>query len=182
MQNLEIEVKHPADKISLHDFKLLMMEYGLRDEFKYAESTDFYYWKGDTFIRHRIGTGKKSEITVKAKTEEENNVVRLEENIPVDSAPEIVTRVSNMARILGLKKTFNLWKAAHIYYDTDVIVAYYTIYKDKETHSFIEIEAKEGIGKDRAMQIIEIWEKKLAPLGVSCDNRIDKSLFEMFKE
>lgn len=179
--NYEIEVKHPADHVSLHDFKLLMIELGLRDKFFCAESTDYYYWKNDTFIRHRIGVGKKSEFTVKAKTEEDNNIIRLEENIPIDGTSDIVAKVKNTAKILGLKKSFELFKSAHVYKDEEAIIAYYTIYKDGKASSFIEIEAKEGLSKDRAMQVIEICEKKLAPLGISCDNRVNESLFEMFR-
>ena len=151
MNNYEIETKYKADEIDIHDFKLLMIEYGFRDEFKYAESTDYYYWKDETFIRHRIGNGRKSEITVKAKTEQKNNLIRLEENIPVDSAPEIITRVKNMANILGFTNSFEIFKMAQIYKTDSCVIAYYTIYKNKQTYSFLEIEANEGLSQEKAL-------------------------------
>lgn len=184
---LEIEAKYRADKIDRLKFK----ELGISlkpSSFLYVESDDTYYTKSDTeFLRYRAADqntkSKRSELTFKKKHINHNNLVRTEVNLRVDAnTPETVKA---FAEGLGYFFNFSITKFCDIYFYEDADIVYYSV-RDEEGkyQSFMEIEVMEGYAKsqEHAKQILTKYEKLLEPLGIVAQNRLRKSLFEMYRK
>lgn len=188
IEYLEIEVKFRADEIDRLQFKEIVKSLNPK-EFLYIESTDVYFLKSDTeFLRYRMSADntkdKRAELAFKKKHSEDNNIIRTEVNLRVDNnKPELV---QTFVEGLGYKKNFLVTKICDIYRMEDAFIVYYSVKEpqDKEYQSFIEIETLEGkvASTDEAWEIIRKYEKLLEPLGITPQNRLKKSLFEMFKK
>lgn len=184
---LEIESKYRADKIDRLKFKELGNSLNPKN-FLYVESDDTYYTKSETeFLRYRAADkntkSKRSELTFKKKTARNNNLVRVEVNLRVDTnTPETV---KEFAEGLGYKFNFQITKYCDIYYYDDADIVYYSV-RDEEGkyQSFMEIEVMEGYAKsqEEAKAILSKYEKLLEPLGITYQNRLRKSLFEMYRK
>lgn len=182
---LEIETKYDAEEIDRLEFKTLM-ETLQPKTFLYVEGTDEYYVKGvDDFLRYRMAVkhidDKRSELTFKKKSIANNNNVRTEVNLRIDlNTPELV---SAFCEGLGYKRNFSVYKMCDIYFFDDANLVYYDVMSDsRKTGSFVEIEASEDIGltEEQAWEVVQKYEKILAPLGISAQKRKRLSLFEMF--
>jgi adenylate cyclase class IV len=194
VQFIEVETKYRADDIALHDFHTLMQKFGLDtpERFLYVSSNDIYFVKGEEFLRYRTG-GERREFTYKRKSEDKNNFYRLELNVPAPDSVFIAEKFADDC--LGFKRNFDIHKTCWIYHADDAILVYYTVTdKDGNKANFIEIEVKEDLvisnddgthrhlTKDEAWAIITKWEKELSALGISPQNRLRKSLFEMYRQ
>lgn len=187
MKNLEIEVKFNADGIDRLAFKDLVKSLNPND-FLYVESTDTYYLKNEiNFLRYRASAenskSRRAELTFKKKHNENHNIIRTEVNLRVDSnSPETV---QDFAEGQGYKKNFIIWKACDIYYFDDCNLVYYSVKDESNVYShFIEIEVLEGLPEteEQGWEILRKYEKLLEPLGITYKNRLNKSLFEMYKK
>lgn len=88
---------------------------------------------------------------------------------------------------LGYVKNFKIYKMCWIYWTKDVNVVYYVVFNEdfQEVGRFMEIEAnqdKEWESEEQAMNAVLDMEQKFAGLGISPQNRLKKSLFEMFRK
>jgi adenylate cyclase class IV len=182
---LEIETKYDASDIDRIKFKNLLKSMSPKS-FLYVESTDIYYSKDDDFIRYRMppetDKSKRSELTLKKKTTEGNNVVRKEINLRVDqNDPSIIEA---FCEALGYKKNFSVYKICDIYFFDDADIVFYTVLdENKKSANFLEIEVNEelDISKEEAKEIIIKYEKLLAPLGINAQKRMKKSLWEIYR-
>lgn len=189
----EFEVKFRIDGEKLFQWKDLVSSLDGLKEFIYAESDDIYYTRDlganvdYEFIRYRFSTTTKerrAELTIKSKTHDNNNIKRSETNIRVDGNDKFF--IESFVNGLGFTKNFRIRKpGVHIYRFKDATLPFYTVMdeNDKVEH-FIEIEVNEDIihnltEKD-AWDIIRKYEEILKPLGITAQNRLRLSLFEMY--
>lgn len=184
---LEIETKYRADKIDRLKFKEIGNSLNPKS-FLYVESDDTYFVKSETeFLRYRDRDkntkSKRTELTFKKKTKDHNNLVRVEVNLRVDmNTPETVKA---FAEGLGYQFNFRITKICDIYYYDDADIVYYSVRdEDGKYQSFMEIEVLEGhaTSQEHAKQILTKYEKLLEPLGIVPQNRLRKSLFEMYRK
>lgn len=185
----EFETKYRVDGSLVYAFKQLIKE--KLPEYKesiYIESDDIYYVKGDEFLRYRFADDKKikrSELTYKKKTVDAHNIIRKEVNLRVDHNDK--DTVTAMAEALGFEKNFRISKIVHIYVYEDATLPFYSVIaEDGKIDHFMEIEVDESLipslTKEEAMDIIKKYESLLAPLGISAQKRLRKSLFEMYRK
>lgn len=183
---VEFEVKFRVDDPKLlWDFKLLVENSFVSKEFLYVQSDDIYYVNGpNEFIRYRFsGTDKRSELTIKRKTGMGNNIIREETNLRVDTND--FATVENFIKQLGYRFNFRINKQCHIYHGEECSLVFYSV-RDLETNKlahFIEIEVTEGAGftETESWAIIKKYESLLAPLGVTAQKRLRKSLYEIYR-
>jgi hypothetical protein len=72
---------------------------------------------------------------------------------------------------------------ADIYFFEDANIVYYTVTSDRnEQAAYVEIEANEvkGLTEEQGWEIVQKYEKILAPLGITAQKRKRLSLFEMY--
>jgi predicted adenylyl cyclase CyaB len=184
---LEIETKYDATDIDRIKFKVLAR--GLNPtRFIYGEGTDIYFIKAaDDFLRYRMpmvnSDDKRSELTFKKKSTKNNNMIRTEVNLRIDM--NNAELVSAFCEGIGYKKNFSVYKMFDIYFFEDANIVYYSVLDDTgKTANFIEIEASEEIGltEDKAWEVVQKYEKLLAPMGISAQKRKKLSLFEMYRK
>jgi len=186
-QFLEIECKYDANSIDRLEFKQLAESLNPKS-FTYVESSDIYYVNKDgLFLRYRMPVKNmddpRAELTPKIKHTDRNNIVRTESNLRVDlNSPE---RVENFCNCLGFERNFSIYKLCEIYrYDSATLVYYIVRDEDGKHQNFLEIEADEETTEteEQGMEIIQKYEKLLAPLGINAQKRKRLSLFEMYKQ
>lgn len=183
---LEIETKYDAENINRMDFKNLARSFSPKN-FVYVESTDIYFSKGDEFVRYRMPPetekSKRAELTLKKKHISGNNVVRTEVNLRVDQNDQAT--VTAFCEGLGYKKNFSIYKICDIYFFDDADIVFYTVLdEENKSRNFLEIEVDENldIPEEEAKEILTKYEKMLAPLGLTAQKRLRKSLWEMYRK
>lgn len=198
----EIETKYAADGLGFKAFGEAVASYsGLYERlpvilgfvFKEVESPDYYfdkdYSQDQTILRYRRGD-KSAEFTVKNKLSPVNNYVRNETNLKLKNSKselEDINVAKNFASCLGFKAAFSIYKRCHIYYFTGYNVVYYEVYNtDRQfLNSFIEIEVDDVQNSDISFELLETIESEMnkrLPKFISKDKRIDKSLYELFRD
>ena len=190
MEFIEFETKYRVEGDLVYKFKqLIEQDYPDFEEFLYVQSDDIYYVdKNDDFLRYRFSNSKKNkrkEITFKKKIGNTDNIIRKEINLRVDYNDK--ETVEAMAEVLGFKKNFRISKISHIYEFKDATLPFYSVIdEDGKIDHFIEIEVNEDlipkITEEEAWEIIKKYEQVLAPLGISPQKRLKKSLFEIYKK
>jgi predicted adenylyl cyclase CyaB len=187
LEFIEFEVKFKVDGSLVYDFKKLAQTLPELSEFIYLESDDIYYVKGDEFIRHRFDPKNlqgRQELTYKRKRDS-NNIYRTENNVRCDG--NSIESVAAFCNNLGFARNFKISKYVHIYRFPEVTLPFYTVIDEngQMTH-FMEIEINEdnlhGLTEDQCWEIISKWEKILAPLGVTPQKRMKRSLFELYRK
>ncbi len=191
----ELEYKYKADDVKLTDFVKLMSKLNVVRKLDIS-SWDTYYTKGpNEFVRFRHSTDP--ELTIKRKVKDANNWQRIEVDLPVDDSRITDEKVDNFLSLLEYQKNFKIYKSCFIYWLADVNFVYYIVYDEnlKEAGRFIEVEVnKSAIYKlraddrndgfvstgDGAVNALNMAEKVLTQLGLSPQNRMKKSLFELF--
>ena len=197
LDHIEFETKYRIDGHLLTEFKKLIDSLPDEKKFIYVEGPDDYYVHPDmqdSFARYRQPShgldNNRREVTFKIKPEgAKNNIMRKEFNWRVDSTPEETIKAGIEA--LGYEFNFRIWKSCHIYKLDDVTLVFYTVYdttdgKPSKHDNFLEIEVCEdkirlGLTEDQAWDIIHKYEKVLSLLGITPQNRLKKSLYEMYK-
>ncbi len=186
---LEVEAKYNADDIDRIKFKDLAKSLGPKS-FLYVESTDVYYLRAENeFLRYRMPSENRlggdeenrSELTFKKKSMDKNNWVRTEVNLRVDKNDPFL--IHAFCEGLGYKKNFSIQKSCDIYFYDDADLVYYTVKgEDGKYATFVEIEADESLEmtQEQAWEVVQKYEKLLAPLGITPQKRKKLSLFEMY--
>lgn len=198
--NTEFECKYRVEPQVLVEFKRIVGELPEEKDFLYVEGPDYYYTHPDydesSFGRYRRPSfgldGGRAEWTVKFKPKgAKNSIQRLELNWRVDQTPEADIRRG--AELMGFVPNFTIIKSCQIYKFKDATLVFYTVYdmaeggKASKIDHFVEIEVsekrinEEGLTEDQAWGIIQKYEKVLAPIGVSPQKRLRKSLYDMYK-
>lgn len=187
-QFIELELKYRVEGSLVYAFKGLVSNIPGLKNFSYIESTDIYYVNDEAeSLRHRFNPKNikdRQEVTFKRKINPANNIHREETNVRVDG--NTVETIADLANKLKFKKNFSLNKFVHLYHFEDATIPFYTVIDEEgKLQHFIEIEVKEEIistlTEDQAWSILERYERLLKPLGISAQNRLKKSLFEMYR-
>lgn len=184
----ELEFKYKADEVKLTDFEKVMDNLMLSKKLDIS-SWDIYYTKEeDDFLRFR--NGATPELTKKKKVKNSNNWVRVECDLPLDPKRINEATVDQFADMEGYKRNFKIFKSCFIRWTEEVNYVYYLVFDEnmRELGRFIEVEInKEKIpylikeGKD-PQAILKKSEELLLGLGISPQNRMKKSLFELYKK
>jgi len=102
----------------------------------------------------------------------------------VDKTPfeEIKSYVESM----GYKYDFQIYKNCHIYEFADAKIVFYSVRCEKGNRDyFIEIEVDEATihkyTEEEAWDVIRKYETLMEPLGIKAQNRLRKSLYEMYR-
>ncbi len=189
---VEIEFKYRADHVDHHKF----MEFAgslmspTRQLLKYelVKSYDYYYKNTNKdfkveFIRHR--NGEHPELTLKEKTVDANNNVRKEIDLQVGD--NSIETVSKFANLLGFEFNFRIWKECYIFtYEDFTLVLYEVLDQEggKNLANFLEIEANKQYNWEseaKAYATVTGIEARLTDLGIKPQNRMKRSLWEIFK-
>lgn len=196
IEHLEFESKYRVEDYLLIEFKKLMNSIQEEKKFIYVEGPDTYYTHPNLdngFGRYRkpsygLDNGR-SEFTVKVKPSgAKNNILREEVNWRVDGTSE--ESIDRLVSILGFKFNFSIYKSCQIFKFEDATLVFYTVYdttdgQPSKADSFLEIEVCEEkiktLTEKEAYSIIAKWEAVLAPLGIKANNRLKKSLYEIYK-
>lgn len=181
----ELEFKYNAGDVKLQDFIKLAEKLKPTDRLN-TSSFDYYYTSStpDEFIRYR--ESDEPELTIKRKVKTSNNWERVEVDLPLDNSRVTKNVVDNWVKLEGYSENFSIFKSCFIFWYDLVNAVYYVVYDNdmKECGRFIEIEVNKervnGLGLSKAFEKLKEFEKELATLGLNPQNRLRKSLFEMF--
>lgn len=195
----EIEFKYYADEISREAFDSAVKSIGgIKKEQRLhsvsengKDSVDHYFTNKDStrFMRWREGqtvSGNKTwELTSKIKLSDKNNNLRTEVNIPINSSGMVISKAKEFSKHHGCEYDFSIRKDVQIYWIGKVVLSHYTTYdyEGNKLHTFMEIEADESYSwesDEEALNEIVEWEKKLSCLNITPQNRIKRSLFELY--
>jgi len=183
MNNVELEYKYKADNVKLTDFLKLMEKLGY-EKYLDISSWDIYYTDvndSDSFMRLRLSD--TPELTRKKKTKESNNWNRVEVDLPLDASRLKVYTVDAFAELIGYKRAKKIYKSCFIYWQKAINYAYYIVYDEdmKEIGRFVEVEVnKDNMPEEVTSMVLNEAEKKLTDLGLTPQNRMKRSLFELF--
>lgn len=192
MEFVEFETKYSATDITLKNFQKLVEKLIPSTSYNYIEvfkGCDIYYTNEAGIIaRHRFptqGKGGLHQFTLKAKLNPGNNIVRDEINLDLKGSSNPPEKITKFCEMLGLVKNFEIMKDSFIYVMKDATLVFYSVEdsETKEVRNFIEIEVTEGYCATlaEAWEILLKYEKMLAPLGLTAQKRLKKSLWEMYK-
>lgn len=179
----EVEFKYDASNIGMNSFiDIVNTNFKPTKKMLVSSFDDYFVDKDNNFIRYRY-TDDKGELTIKRKLNDKNNNERIEVNVPTSG--DNLKSITAFVDLLGYKHNFGIFKTCQIYWVDKVVLVYYVVYDKemKELRRFIEIEADEGhpwISEQEAWDEIIKYEKILAPLGITPQHRLKKSLFELF--
>jgi hypothetical protein len=149
-------------------------------------SWDYYYTANEPgeFIRYR--ESDDPELTIKRKVKTANNWERVEVDLPIDGKRVTKNLVDSWVKLEGYNENFRIFKSCFIFWYDIVNTVYYVVYDEnmKEKGRFIEIEVNkervQGLGLEAAFQKLKDFERELSNLGLTAQNRLKKSLYEMF--
>jgi len=186
----EIEYKYKADNIKLTDFNNLMEEWEYSEKIDGIGSWDIYYFKEDEdedlFVRYRMSSDRP-ELTKKRKLKSSNNWIRIEVDLPLDPDRVNESIVNRFVGLDGYKENFRIYKSCVVYHFKyiNAVLYYVSDHEMEGKQKFLEIEVNkdklEELG-DKASEVLKEYEQKLSKLGISPQNRLKKSLFEMYKK
>lgn len=185
----EFETKYRVELDKQPLFKDLVESLEGLKEFVYVQGPDVYWTKGeDNFQRYRKAEHDKSGkawLTNKFKTEDSNNNNRVEHNIRIDHTP--YEEVKSYVESMGYEYNFKIIKYCHIYKFKDATLVFYLVKDEKKNREcFIEIEVDEATiekyTEEEAWDVIRKYENIMSPLGIKPQNRLRKSLFEMYRK
>ena len=197
MEFHEIEYKYNSEEINRVEFNTFLKGFGpfkkdLTLEINPVngkDSIDHYCSNGERFMRWREGqdsNGNKTwELTSKSRLSKLNNNKRKEVNIPLNTKDMTLEKAIEFSEMHGCKYDFSIKKEVQIYWTGKAVFSHYTTYDltGKRLNCFVEIEADEKFkweSEEQAFTEINDWEKKFAPLGLTPQHRIKKSLFEFY--
>lgn len=185
----ELEHKYKADSVKLSDFIKLMGSMNPKVR-KDVSSWDYYYTNKtneDEFMRFRQ-SDNNPELTIKRKVKTSNNWERIEVDLPLDDSRIKLNKVETFASLLNYSENFRIYKTCFIFWLENVNYVYYVVYNEnmKEVGRFIEVEVNKEqvpvLGVDKAVEELKAASQKLEEFGISAQNRLKLSLFEMFRK
>lgn len=179
----ELEYKYNANNVGLQDFLKLMKSLPVVTELDIS-SWDVYYTKSeDDFVRFR--NSNTPELTKKVKTQNSNNWVRVEVDLPLDPNRITEEKVTKYLELEGYKENFRVYKSCFIYWLDDVNYVYYIVYDNNMTEvgRFVEVEVnKKKISTGTEGETLNTFAEHLRKLNLTPQNRMKKSLFELYKK
>ncbi len=183
----EYEYKFRADNIKLTEFESLMETLPFIKK-QVCSSFDYYFLKEgsiDEFQRYR--ESDKPELTKKVKTKTANNWSRIESDLALDPNRVNFKQVQYHVGLDNYKFNFKIFKSCSVYWFDNTNIVFYTVFDENmnKLSSFIECEVtKECVNSlgDKAFDVLKECESKLEPLGISPQNRLKKSLFELYRK
>lgn len=179
---IELEYKYKADNVKLTDFQRILDKYQTTKKLDISSWDTYYTKSADEFVRFRDST--TPELTIKRKIKSENNWQRIEVDLPLDLKSCTPEKVDNFLELLDYKRNFKIYKSCFVYWLDEVNFVYYIVYDEnlKELGRFIEVEVNKSKVTDvlAAVTSLNFYEKALEPIGISYQNRMKKSLFELF--
>jgi adenylate cyclase class IV len=184
MRFKEIETKYAAENIKREAFLNIVGSLSVRKKMNVSSCDTYFVNDAGDFVRYRH-TDDRGELTIKRKTNKSNNNDRIEVNLPTDG--NNINTVEAFCGLLGYKYNFDIFKTCNIFWIDRVVLVYYVIYDKelKELRRFIEIEADEDLeweSEEQAWAEVVKYEKLLEPLDITPQNRLRKSLFEIFRK
>ena len=187
-KHLEIEFKYRADNVGLEAFVTFCKGFnGLKAHVSASGFDHFYDNVKDpgAFGRLRVGPDL-NQLTFKRKTEDANNFIRTEHNLDL-AAHTCREQIEAFLGEFGYSYNMSLFKSCFVYkYDRHIFVYYICYDTDmKETGRFIEVEMSEDFpwaSESDAYEELAVLEKLMKPLGISPQNRVKKSLFELYRK
>lgn len=199
MSFFELEYKYKADNVQLSDFVALMEKLGYEKKLE-ASSWDIYYTQKETENNkfQRFRKGDTPELTKKIKTQDGNNWTRIEYDLPLDFSRVNEEIVTKFVKVDGYKENFRIYKTCFIYWQKNINYVFYVVYNEnmEERGRFIEVEVNKEKVKELSNQefdpntqeiehpadkVLREGEAELKALGITAQNRMKKSLFELFK-
>ena len=185
LDHLEIEQKYNASAISPESFRNFCSERAPLDSFVVSGYDIFYSHPADTnsFFRYREGY-REAELTFKKKLSDDNNVMRIEHNLPL--AGISVDRAKGFCKDMGYEFNSAIFKINIVYQYPHHAMVYYVCYDTRlvELGRFIEVELSENYNwesEDKAKSVLQNIEKHCIQLGLTPLNRVKESLFELFR-
>jgi len=182
----ELEYKYNAESVRLTDFQRMIDD--LKEKYNYthmleASSWDIYYIReGVDNDFQRFRNGMTPELTRKFKENENNNWEREEIDLPLD--PRRVTEkiVTKYVEKEGYTPKRRIFKSCFIHFFECVNYVYYTVYDEEmnEKGRYIEVEINKDKVNDHSMDLLKEHEKNLATLKITPQNRLRKSLYEIY--
>jgi adenylate cyclase class IV len=185
MKFKEVELKYSADDIKFESFMKIIDSLPVKKKMTVSSFDDYFVNEEGDFVRYRH-TDERGELTIKRKTQKTNNNQRVEVNVPTSG--DNLKTIDAFVGLLGYKHNFGIYKTCKIFWLDKVDLVYYIVYDKefKELRRFIEIEALEdGVeweSEEQALAEVVKYEKMLEPLGITPQNRMRKSLFELFRK
>jgi adenylate cyclase class IV len=184
----ELEYKYNGDDIKLSDFIALATTLLPKKRLD-TSSWDIYYTgkeKPDEFLRYR--ESDTPELTIKRKVKSTNNWERIEIDLPLDPTRISKSTVDSWVHLEGYSENFKIFKSCFIFWYENFNLVYYIVYNEnmKEKGRFIEIEINKdkvpALGLEGAVKLLKEQEQTLVKLGINPQNRLKRSLFEMFSK
>lgn len=182
----ELEFKYKADDVKLQDFIVAIEKLSPYKRMD-VSSWDTYYTKPNNkeeFLRFR--EAGQPELTKKRKTKEANNWEREEYDLPLDNARVSKKLVEAWIKTDGYAENFCIYKSCFILWVGKVNYVYYVVYDEnmKERGRFIEVEVDKKevpeLGLDKAITTLKDAELALSVIGITSQNRMKKSLAELY--
>lgn len=185
MKFKEIETKYSAENIKRESFLNIIEKLPVRKRMNVSSYDTYFVNDIGDFIRYRY-TDDTGELTIKRKTNKSNNNDRIEVNIPTAGGAH-VGAITAFCNLLGYQHNFDIFKTCNIFWVDKVVLVYYVVYDKelKELRRFIEIEADEDLeweSEDVAWSEVVKYEKLFEELDITYQNRLRKSLFEIFRK
>ena len=188
----EFECKYRIAETDLIKFKKIAESLSDLKSFLYVQGLDVYYTTDmvteASFARYRKAEFEKNPkawLTFKKRLVEGRSYKRKEPNIQVNGTP--LTEIEAALEMHGYKKNFEIYKLCHIYFFKDATLVFYTVIDEGDKHaSFVEIEVDEAtisqLTEEDAWEVIRKYEAYLEPLGITYKNRLQKSLFDLYRK
>lgn len=181
----ELEFKYVANDISLSEFKKLMRTLDIKDN-KDVSSWDHYFTNNlnkEEFVRFR--ESDEPELTIKRKTSVNNNWERVEVDLPIDPNRPHLHTVNKFMELIGYLPNTSIYKTCFIFWLDYINFVYYIVYDEdmNEKGKFIEVEfnkSKLPKHSDKVEDQLKYGQEILSQLGLKPQNRLKKSLFEIF--
>ena len=178
----EFETKYEVEEVHLEQFGTILQESSRHYEVNHYDGRDDYYTINNDFIRHRLDN-EEQELTIKKKLDQDSTH-RLELNLNVGLTDEEV--VVKFINTLGYRYSFTVFKESVVYNFADAAISFYKVIseKHKKARCFVEIEVYNninGLDEIKAWRIIRKYEKMLHDIKVTKEDRIQQSLFELYR-
>lgn len=195
MSNFDIETREIEFKFSQEYVKLskfIEFQAQLNPEKKVeVQSWDVYFSPKKTsvlpFEFMRLRLGEKPELTIKVQTTSTNNNNRIEIDLPLSeskSEDELLKIVASYCEQFGFYENFRIFKHCFIFFYKQVDIVYYISYNEdmKEIGRYIEVEQRKDAqftSEEEAVSVVKELEQKLSVFGITPQNRIKRSQWQI---
>lgn len=188
----ELEYKYRAEHVRQRAFQKLMLKLPIIKSIQVASWDIYYLQEGseDSFQRFRMDHNKP-ELTKKVKTKEANNWNRVESDLPLDPTRITEGMVTFHVGLDGYRENFRIFKTCEIFFTENLNYVYYTVLGEdmQLLGRFIEVE----VNKDRvnaleaaeaglSIKLLREGERLLEAVEITAQNRLKKSLFELYRK